>query len=120
MCQPTPLIYGTKEVNISRRKLDIFALIVFFGCQRCLIGQYWPFDPLDYGYFGINMKPPKKKAQNSFREILRLCYFLALVRVDPSLVVVVDIFHDRGFLVSFFWIASRSNKIKLGPWVVIG
>ena len=34
---------------------------------------------------------------SSLREILILCYFLALVCVELSLIVVLDISHDRGF-----------------------
>jgi len=59
-------------------------------------------------------------AKKSFREILRLCYFSALVCVELSLIVVLDISTRMVHIVSFFWIASRSKKMTLGPWVVIG
>ena len=57
-----------------------------------------PLDIPNYGSLGVIMKPSKKGPKtSSLREILILCYFLALVCVELSLIVVLDISHDRGF-----------------------
>ena len=53
----------------------------------------------DLEYFDQNAQNKKISTKtSSLREILILCYFLALVCVELSLIVVHDISHDVGFL----------------------
>ena len=51
----------------------------------------------DFEYFDQTAQNKKSTKTSSLREILILCYFLALVCVELSLIVVLDISHDRGF-----------------------
>ena len=52
----------------------------------------------DLEYFDQTAQNKKISTKtSSLREILILCYFLALVCVELSLIVVLDISHDVGF-----------------------